>query len=236
MIQLVKAFVTDSYQLISASSPTVPLHGSDVDKGVQFLNELLNYYSSTGLLLPIPVRPSVFIPAGQQFITAGLGSSFDIQDGRFAEVQGVFLTRDNVDYPLAEFNRYEFDSSYKFSPLQALPLYWIIRQQIDSTQIQLYPKPDTGYDVTINAKQQFPELLETSDMSIVPMYYVRFLKYALARELAFYKGRSEAWTPMLDRMYVESKLKIEGAGEFNLNIESISNVQLNGARRVQAGI
>ena len=40
MSQTVKQFVTDAYQLISANSPTVPLQGNDMLKGVQFLNEL----------------------------------------------------------------------------------------------------------------------------------------------------------------------------------------------------
>ena len=41
MSQTVKQFVTDAYQLISANSPTVPLQGNDMLKGVQFLNELI---------------------------------------------------------------------------------------------------------------------------------------------------------------------------------------------------
>ena len=53
MVQTVKQFLTDSYQLISANTPTVPLQGNDMSKGLQFLNQLLTSYSATGLMLTI---------------------------------------------------------------------------------------------------------------------------------------------------------------------------------------
>ena len=49
----VRDFCFQVYRLISAQNPTVPLHGDDEKLCIQVLNQLLNYYGSNGLMLPI---------------------------------------------------------------------------------------------------------------------------------------------------------------------------------------
>ena len=69
--QRVRDFVQDSYQLVSANSPTVPLQGNDLQKGIQFLNELIKYYSSSSLMLTIAKKVTTVAQIGQQFVTFG---------------------------------------------------------------------------------------------------------------------------------------------------------------------
>lgn len=61
MASTVREFVFQMYRLISASSPTVPLHGDDEKLGIRILNQLLMNYASTGLLLTIAKTASVDI-------------------------------------------------------------------------------------------------------------------------------------------------------------------------------
>lgn len=49
----VRAFLRQMYRLITAQSPTMPLHGDDEQVGLQVLNQILSSYASSGLLLPI---------------------------------------------------------------------------------------------------------------------------------------------------------------------------------------
>lgn len=53
MASTVREFVYQMYRLITASSPTVPLHGDDESLAIRVLNQILSQYSSSGLLLTI---------------------------------------------------------------------------------------------------------------------------------------------------------------------------------------
>jgi hypothetical protein len=53
MATTVRQFVFDMYRLITASTPTVPLHGDDENLAIRTLNRILANYASSGLLLTI---------------------------------------------------------------------------------------------------------------------------------------------------------------------------------------
>lgn len=59
MAYTVRDFCFQSFRLISAQNPTVPLHGDDQKLCIQVLNQLLNYYASNGLMLTIAKTVSV---------------------------------------------------------------------------------------------------------------------------------------------------------------------------------
>ena len=88
--QSVRDFIQDSYQIISANSPTVPLHGNDLSKGIQFLNELMQSYSSSGLLITVPQQVSFPVSENQGFITFGDATytpTPDVTVGRLAKIK-----------------------------------------------------------------------------------------------------------------------------------------------------
>lgn len=61
MASTVREFVFQMYQLITASSPTQPLHGNDEELAIRVLNQILSNYASSGLLLTIAKTESVDI-------------------------------------------------------------------------------------------------------------------------------------------------------------------------------
>lgn len=235
----VKRFVEDAYQLISASSPTVPLQGNDMSKGVQFLNELLLSYSSSSLMLTIAKKIELSVAIGQQYVTFGSSDytpTPDYTGGRLTNLQDAWLELDGVTYPLIDESRGVFFGSYKYEPQLGLPRFCIITNELDLTRMQLYPAPSQVYDLFIYGKFQLAQLTENSDMSLVPQYYYRYLKFALARDLAYYKGRSAAWDQKLEAMFQEEKDNMESASAMNLVIDSANESYLNGSWRVRAGV
>lgn len=237
--QTVKNFVQDAYQLISASSPTVPLQGNDMLKGVQFMNELLKSYSSSSLMLTIARKIQFILPIGQQFITFGDPTYIpapDVPVGRLTNLENAWLQLDGVDYPLIDEDRSVFFGSYKFEPQLGLPRFVIVTNDLNLTTMQFYPAASQQYDVFIYGKFELPYVTENDDMSFLPLYYYRYLRFALARDLAFYKGRSAAWDSKLESMFQEAKDEMESASTVNLVIESGNESYLNGSWRVRAGI
>lgn len=72
MASTVREFVYQMYELITASSPTVPLHGTDEQKAIRVLNQILQNYASSGLLLPIAktVTVDINLPVSEIWFTS----------------------------------------------------------------------------------------------------------------------------------------------------------------------
>ena len=239
MAQTVKGFVRDSYQIVSASSPTVPLHGDDMSKGVQFLNELLTAYSANGLMITIAKEITFTLPIGQEEVTFAAPDFIptpDVTSGRLANLQNAWLSLDNVTYPLIIENRNTFFASYKYDPQLGLPRFVIVVNEVDVTRVRFYPAASQVYTVHMYGKFQLPVLTENDTMSILPSYYTRYLRLALAKDLAIYKGRIDAWTPRLEEMLVAATQDMQAVSSVNLNIETEQESYLNGAWRVRAGV
>lgn len=235
MVQTVREFVNDSYQIISANSPFVPLKDGDFTKGLQFLNELLASYSGTGLMTTIAKEVTTPVIAGQKFVTFG-ASGFDINEGRLSNIEDSWLVLTGVTYPLIPVSDHSFNEQYKYAPLQGLPIYAIIVDYPDHTRLQLYPAPSQGYELFVYGKFELPELNKDSTMQELPNYIIRFLKLALARDLAVYKGRLSAWDERLEDRYIQAMDDMASVSNMNLNINEPLGNQLNGAYRVRAGI
>jgi hypothetical protein len=238
--QSVREFVADAYQLVSASSPTVPLHGNDFQKGLQLLNELIKSYSSSSLRLTIAKKISFPILVGQRFVTFGdptYTPTPDVTEGRLSNLQNAWLELSGVTYPLIDESRNVFFSSAKYEPLQGLPRFVIVTNDLNLTTMQFFPAPSQVYQVSVYAKFELPYLTSNDTMEKFPLYYYRFLRYALAREIAFYKGRSSAWDEKLESRYQELVKEMESVSTINLVINSPNDGSyLNGASRVRAGI
>lgn len=238
--QTVRDFISDCYQLISASTPTVPLHGNDQSKGIQFLNELISAYSGTGLMLTIPKQVDFTVAIGQGEITFGEADYVPTPDitteGRLANLENAWLTLQNVRYPLIDEGRHDFFNSYYFAPLLGLPRYIIVKPETNLTRVQLFPAPSQVYDLSIYGKWTIPLFTANNTMDTLPHYFIRYLRLAVARDLAYYKGRANAWTDKLEAMFREAEKDMESTSSLNLDININQQSYLNGAYRVRSGI
>ena len=235
----VRQFVTQCYRLISASNPTIPLHGDDLSLGITVLNQLMNAYASTGLMLTIAQTVSIPLSVNQQEVVVGPATFLptpDIVLGRLANYDSAWLLLDGVTYPLIEQNRDAFLAAWKFDPLQGLPRFAIVYQDTQVTRIRIYPAPSQFFEFNLRGKFQLADLTSNDTLDGLPDYYTRYLLFALARDLSMYKGRADAWTPRLEQTYTEAKDVMESASEVNLSIVGERESLLNGSWRVKSGI
>jgi hypothetical protein len=310
----VREFVRQSYRLIDASNPTIPMHGDDLSLGIRVLNQLLQGYASTGLMITIAKTVSVGVSLGVKevlftdpnylgpttaqtetvtLVTAspifmvadgliysvgdrvtGNGISdltsiiditgnqitlssnatingnstltfyheiFDptvayIRQGRLANLNSAWLLLNGVTYPLINESRNEFLAAWKYDPLQSLPRFIVVFPETDIVRARLYPAPSQFYTFFCRGKFQLQELTSNDDMSLVPQYYHRYCMFALARDVAMYKGRAEAWTEKLEMLYKQALDDMVASSEVNLAITGERDSLLNGAYAVKAGV
>jgi len=235
----VREFVTQSYQLISAHNPTSPLHGSDLSLGITVLNQLLQSYASTGLLLTIAKTVSVPVAIGQEEVVCG-PSTFvptpDIILGRLSNLNSAWLDLDGVTYPLIDESRNDFLAAWKYEPLQGLPRFIIVFPDTDVVRLRLYPRPSQVYNFNIRGKFQLSELTANDTMDSVPQYYLRYLLFASAKDIAMYKGRADAWTDKLELMLDKATDDMVSASETNTAITGQGDNMANGANILRAGV
>lgn len=235
MVQTVREFVRDAYKIVSANSPTAPLQQSDELEGIRFLNELIQSYSATGLLITVSKEVIYPLTAGQSVVTFA-ESGADVNEGRLANMSDAWLVLEGVTYPLVPQSSNDFFSSYKYEPLLGLPRY-IIDQALDnSTKVILYPGASQAYELHVYGKFEKTALTSNDTMTEYPSYAIRFYKLALARELAIYKSRIEAWSDKHEKFYMIALKDMESASQVNLTVISPNENQLNGAYRVRAGV
>jgi len=250
--QSVNDFIQDSYQLVSASSPTVPLQGNDLSKGIQFLNELIQGYGSSSLMLTIAQEIILTAEIGQAFVTfadtgfvvpaawvgdPAYGSTLpSYSGGRLTNLERAWLDLDGVTYPLIGEDRGVFFGSYKYEPQLGLPRFAIITNNLDYTKMQIYPAPSQQFNLHVYGKFSLPIITAGSTLDILPLYYKRYLKTALAKELAFYKGRSSAWDQKLEARLQELTDDMESVSTVDLVIDSGAESFLNGSWRLRAGV
>lgn len=235
----VRQFVTQSYRLISASNPTVPLHGDDLELGITVLNQLMQSYAATGLMLTIAKTVSIPLVINQQEVVIGPDTFVpmpDITIGRLANYDSAWLLLDGVTYPLIEQNRDEFLAAWKYDPLMGLPRYAIVYPDTEVVRIRIYPSPSQYFQFNLRGKFQITNLSSNENLDGLPDYYIRYLLFALARDMSLYKGRAAAWTDRLEQTYMESKDIMESASEVNTSIVGETESLLNGSWRVMAGI
>ncbi len=313
MAYSVRDFCFQSYRLISAQNPTIPLHGDDQKLAIQVLNQLLNYYAGNGLMLTIaktvtvPINlginkivftdrdyPSVQVQTEMVTLTTG-SASFNvvngglynvgdsvtgngipafsiintifgnvitlnnnatitgqsvltfthnnndpsiayIKEGRLANLDSAWLVLSGVTYPLIDKSRDEFLAAWKYEPLQGLPRFIITFPDTQLVSAQLYPAPSQFFQFFARGKFQLTTLNSNDDLSSLPAYYTRFFLFAVAKDVAMYTGRAEAWTEKLEAMYQEARDIMESASEVNVSIAGDEQSLLNGAWRVRAGI
>lgn len=237
MEETVKEFVRDTYRLISANSPTVPLHGDDLKIALRTLNQLLRSYVAGGKYLSVTKTTTFTMPQGQQEVTYGPADvAADVQEGRIAKLFSVWVVLNNIDYPLKIFDDQRYFDSFKYEPLTGLPRFAIILDGKDSTTLRIYPAPSQNYTLHARGIYSVESLKSTDSVDNIPIYSYRFVQLALAKYLSLKKGRASAWTTELQDEYEDARLDILNNSERGLTIVGSNETLLNGANRVKAGV
>jgi hypothetical protein len=235
----VRDFCFQMYRLISSSNPVIPLHGDDQELAILVLNQLLQYYAATGLMLTIAKTVNVDLAIGQQNVIVGPSSFLptpDLPFGRLANLDSAWLLLNGVTYPLIDESRDEFLASWKYDPLQGLPRFVIVFPDTEVVTLRIYPAPSQVFNFNIRGKFEFDTLTSNDTLDALPLYYQRFLLFAAAKDVCLYKARADAWTDKLEQAYREAKDVMEASSEVNTTITGDRQSLLNGAWRVRAGI
>ncbi len=201
--------ITRSYylsQIVSRGLQTVS--GEQVTDGLYLLNALLDF-KSTDLRL---------IPYFERFEFPSIQGQEDYFISNLLYVDALTFNIGPVRYSMNDMTRKDYFSTPRVDGIQSLPFSYRVERELGGARIFLYFVPEAIYQMKLSGKFGLTEVTLETDMSAVyDLYYIEYLRYALAEYLC-----SEWGTTFPDeskRKYEEIRKKLMDVSPADLSIQ-----------------
>lgn len=210
---IIRAFAT-----LGIYAPYKTVSGTDTLTGLFHLNELLDYFQHNGLYIPFFTDINFTMTVGQDEYVISQDVAADVTSNPIIELDYVNIFYNDVSYPVEIVSYAQVDLNIRNTQVNSRPNRVVLQKNVDTSKVIFYQRPDLSYDCRIRGKIYLSNVLLQDDLSGIPGYYHRFMRYMLARELKdIYK--SENWTPDQEQKYQEMLKEIKNAADFPLSID-----------------
>lgn len=175
MAYTARELITRSFflsQVVSRGLQTVS--GEQITDGLYLLNALLDYKSTDLRLIPYFQRTTFTTTQGvEEYIIPNL-----------LYVDSLTFNIGTVRYSLLDYSRKEYFAGPRIDDVQSLPYCYRCERQFDAMHIFLYFVPSQAFVMKISGKYGLTEVTLDTDLSLIyDLYYIDYLRYALASEI-----------------------------------------------------
>ncbi len=204
--------ITRSYylsQVVARELETVS--GDQITDGLYLLNAILDFKSSDLRLIPYFQRDTFTTVQGQEEYTIP----------NLLSVDSITYNIGDVRYAMREMTRDEYFASFRVDNIQSLPFQYRLERELDAMHIFFYPSPADAYVVKYSGKFGFDTVTLATDLSTVfDLYYIEYLRYALAEYICSEYGATFPDASMMK--YKELQKKIMDVSPYDLSISKRS--------------
>lgn len=227
MSRIVNNLINRAYEYINGENPSQTVSGSDVERALDILNEIINDFSTSGLFIPYYNTLTFNLTTGKRSYIFSREINADVNSDKIVSLDFVNYTYSETIYPINIMSRSEYYKFQRQKSLTGIPAFVFLQNTPDESILTFLPIPDKDYECEIVAKFELGEVALFSDLSAMPKYYDRFLKYALARELSIIIGSDETrWSPLAESKYQEMYNHLLIANDIDLEIKTNSALKL----------
>lgn len=165
-----------------------PVDNFMLSSGLDFVNELLDKFSSDSIYVPYLTTETFTFVVGQatySFSNIIINPDVDtnrIVDLSFANYVVPTTGSTNLVYPLRIISKEEYYNVIRQNNLLTRPAFVFLNRQPQESDITFYPAPDQPYICTLQVKEMLNSLGPTDTLGELPPNYYGFMKYALARK------------------------------------------------------
>lgn len=226
-----------AYRQTSIISPTEIPSAVQMSDGFNLLNDLISLFNASELYIPYQSIINFDMVAGNnKYIfsneTQPVGPNLPVPivSNPIIELDFVNLTFGNVIYPVRIISKAEFYNNIRVVGLPGIPVFCFLSPQPTmgtSTIVEFYPFPVRTFDVQMKCKVALNYLTRFTNVTNLPAFYFRFLRYALARELmSFYPSAN--WSATDEKEFLDMKEKMTAANEWNLAVKTDKTLNFGG--------
>jgi len=179
-----REIIIRAFYVLGKFSPETKPAEYEVQEGLYYLNDLLASFSANALLVPYQKTISFTLTPGKGVYVFSNKDSADVQADKIVSLISASITRGNIAYPINVVAPEQLQTSVRFLEQRSIPQYISLQNSADLSTIELYPLPYDANTCTLVAKFTIDDLEMDDRLDELPPYYFRFLRYALAKELA----------------------------------------------------
>lgn len=218
--------IVNALQLIGEISPDEIPSSAVVAKCLYLLNDLLDYFSVKGILIPFINELTFNITAGKSDYTISNATSADVIGERIVELDYVTLVSNASAYPCRIINRSQLYNISRSTQITGRPIQVILDRQPLFTKLRFYPSPDMTYECQVRGKFMLDSLELFDNLDEIPRYMFRFLRYALARELLS-EFPSANWSPINENEYADMFASLKATSDISMAIFADNTLNTN---------
>lgn len=186
----VNELIRKSLLLIGAVSTGENLSADEAADGLSSLNDMLDSWSTDGLLIPANTIEEFTLTPGQASYTIGVSGNFNtanpqvIDEARLKDVSGTAF-----ELPMQIYNITEYADIVQKTISTAQPEALYFQRGTPLSTIYLYPVPSAANKLVLYSKKALSNFTAVTNSISLPPGYQRALRYNLALELAVEYGK-----------------------------------------------
>lgn len=219
-----------AYTLIGYKDMVEPLQGQEYSYALNLLNDMIDSWNTQNLFIVSTVKVTTNVSASPVTI----GPAMTINVTRPVSIaDGCFIRVSNVDYPLEQITRVEYNDIVLKASTSTIPLYFYYEDTLPTGNIYLYPAPSGTVSLNLQLRTTLSVFANlTTDYPLAPGYS-KAITYSLGEELA--TGLRE----LPPRFYKQADLARRVIRRSNLEIPLLSlghGTQMTTLQRGMAGL
>lgn len=185
--------------------------------GLELVNGLLDVFAADSIYIPfLTTLDFVFVPGQDRYSISDLVPA-DIAADRIVDLSFANYFVSSISYPLRIVNKATYYNIARQTTVLTRPGIILLDKQPTESFIIVYPRPDQPYPCSLKVKSMIDKLEPFEDISELPPYYYRFLKFAMAREfLAYYPSGN--WPQTNEDSYQDMYSNLKNSNETDLTV------------------
>lgn len=174
--------VTSSLRKLGAVAAGEAPDADEQADALAALNQIVESWNLQGLALYRRENVAYSLVPSQQVYTIGSGANFN--GARPITMNGAFVTRGGIDYPLEPLTQAQWNEILQKSQESQLPEAVYYEPTFPDGTLRFWPVPLEALTVTLAINMQLGAVADINDDLAFPPGYERALVYALAVDLA----------------------------------------------------
>jgi hypothetical protein len=215
--------IKEAYYLAKILDPAEEIEGFYLTEGLDVLNQGLAQWVSLGVNIPNVTNVPVSLTTNN-FLYSVSPQIVEIK-------QANIVDSANVKYPLLIADEFQ-QNTFNYDIVKARPSYVYMRQNgelIDeetdaaSTNLYFYPTPNANFTVNLTVKELILEFGLEDELSTIPSYYIKPLKFYLAQDLSIIY--STVLPPRFDKEYERLMREMKAANRQDMSVLNVNTMR-----------
>lgn len=224
--------VTTAFYMIGEYSPNENIDSPAMSLGFKRLNMLLMSFAGDGIYIPF-FKELTFtaIPNQAEYIVSDISTvPYDIEGERIISLDFANFIYQDIQYVIDIAPKSELYTLSRVLNLNTFPGKVVLENQPLYSKLIFYPAPDKNYEIHIRGKFYITQFKQNSEIQNVPVYYFKFLEYALARELLnFYPSAN--WSDRMESDYQEIVTRLLKSNDIDMTVRPSGIFERSGLGR-----